>query len=308
VGIAPDDKMVVTQKPALRDRRLVGGMLYGSALLLMLIILWSGVLNEPAALGIDVVVMGACVFSAVRLLKILFNLPRRYQFSLRTLILFVTLAAVMCSWLTICLRDAALQRETVKKLRSRGIEVTYQWVWNQRNSTDRTEPRPSYPRTLWMLLGEDFFSGIHSVGFDKNTTNEDLAMLDGLPGVKELVLVDCLKCTDEGLQYIARQSELEELWLTGKQINDRSMQYFRKLKNLKKLRLFWTKVTNDGLENLNGLHNLQRLSLCGRQFSDASLKYLKKMKQLKELSFLDTAISDKGIMDLQQSLPNCLIE
>lgn len=54
---------------------------------------------------------------------------RWYQFSLRTLLIFVTLFAISCSWFAVKLQQARRQREAVEKIRkwSDYVEIIYSW-------------------------------------------------------------------------------------------------------------------------------------------------------------------------------------
>ena len=53
--------------------------------------------------------------------------PKRrwYQYSLRTLLIFVTLFAVACSWFTVKLNQARKQREAVEALTKLGCRIGY---------------------------------------------------------------------------------------------------------------------------------------------------------------------------------------
>ena len=68
-----------------------------------------------------------------------------------------------------------------------------------------------------------------------------------------------------------------------------------------------TQVTDAGLEHLKGLINLVYLELSGTQVTDAGLVHLKGLSKLNFLYLGRTQVTDAGVKDLQEALPNCMI-
>ena len=87
---------------------------------------------------------------------------RWFQFRLRTLMVFVTLCAVACSWFAVRWRRAEKQREAVEAIREAGGNVRYEYEFAADGRTiQRTEP----PAPAWLvkLLGVDFFFDVVGV-------------------------------------------------------------------------------------------------------------------------------------------------
>lgn len=65
------------------------------------------------------------LFEIALLVFILWQSKRRFQFGLRTLLSFVTLFAIVCSWFAVKLQQAKRQREAVEALLQLGGYVGY---------------------------------------------------------------------------------------------------------------------------------------------------------------------------------------
>ena len=77
---------------------------------------------------------------------------RRFQYSLRTLLLLVLVWSISCSWLAVRMQQAQRQREVVEAIKRTGGQVWYD-----------TEGEPGVPwlrRLFERLFGEDFFKTV----------------------------------------------------------------------------------------------------------------------------------------------------
>jgi hypothetical protein len=84
---------------------------------------------------------------------------RWFQFSLWTLLVFVTLCAFPYSWLAVKLHQAKRQRETVAEIVKLGGRVTYDWQFDEeRNYLPGAQMRT--PKWLRSLLGDDLFQSV----------------------------------------------------------------------------------------------------------------------------------------------------
>jgi hypothetical protein len=249
---------------------------------------------------------------------------RWYQFSLRTLLVFMTLCAVACSWLAVKVQQAKRQREAVDAIQKLGGGVIYDYdVYGK--------PKPQPPPWLRYLLGDDFFANIGGVSF-RNTqvTDAELEMLKGLTQVHQLYVnspqvtdagLETLKgltqlqglclnntqVTDAGLETLKGLTQLQLLWLNNTRVTDAGLEELKGLTQLLSLSLDDTQVTDAGLEELKGLTQLQSLYLNNTQVTDAGLENLKGLTQLQGLCLNNTQVTDEGISKLQQVLPHCQI-
>ena len=174
---------------------------------------------------------------------------RWYQFSLRTLLVFVTLCAFACSWLAVKMKQAKRQHEAVEAIKELGGSVQYDWQLDA-NGNGVPNARPSAPPWLRRILGDDFFWE-----------------------VKAVVLYGT-QVTDAGLEQLKGLSQLRELRLHFTRVTDAGLEQPKGLSQLRELRLHETRVTDAGLEQLKGLSQLQSLSLNGTKVTSEDLKKL----------------------------------
>jgi hypothetical protein len=135
--------------------------------------------------------------------------PKRrwFRFSLRTLLLLVTLACAGFSWLASRMNEARAQRLIVQEIRQLGGKVFYDYQIPEAVSDDvvvgddgiryplsRGCPifevrQPPGPRWLHKLLGEDFFANVIRVRLScTEVTDADLMTLRGLHSLKSVSL------------------------------------------------------------------------------------------------------------------------
>ncbi len=73
---------------------------------------------------------------------------------------------------------------------------------------------------------------------------------------------------DDGLAYVGKLADLEELYLSNTEVTDRGLAQLKNLKHLKTLVLSNTQITDEGLKHLGGLTNLRRLDLDNYVYHD----------------------------------------
>jgi hypothetical protein len=163
---------------------------------------------------------------------------RWYQFSLRTLLVFVTLCAIVCSCLAVMMQEAKREREIAAVIQKSGLVA----VW-----TDDFDS--SGPTWLRSLLGAHFFGHVYAGYYEGGQVND--------VGPENL----------KGLQLV-------ELFLAGTNVTDAGLENLKSMSELRALYLDRTKVTDAGLENLKELNQLHGLWLAGTQVTDAGVKKL----------------------------------
>jgi hypothetical protein len=178
---------------------------------------------------------------------------RWYQYSLRSLMIFVTLFACLCSWFAVKMQQAKRQKEAVEKLRGRGYAIEYDY--------EHVSPVPEW---VVKLLGKDFLFDVYSVGemislpmmkfHVPALTDADMAVFDELPRLRTLRFCNNFgnpaKFTDQGLAHLEMLKGLESLDLSGTQLTDAGLKHLKGLTKLERLNLNYTDVTEAGISDL----------------------------------------------------------
>ena len=196
---------------------------------------------------------------------------RWFQFSLRTLLVFVTLCAIPCSWIAVKRQQARQERNIAAAFERVGGDVK----WS----------KPSESVWLRSLLGDDIFRHVESV---------DVCWHDAPVG-------------DADLRDIRRLSYLRSLCLNATSATDATLGNVKGLKKLRYLQLFGTRISDAGLANLKDLDKLEYIDLTNTDITDVGLGNLEALGQLKDLDLCNTKVTDAGVRKLQQALPNCVI-
>jgi hypothetical protein len=168
---------------------------------------------------------------------------RRFQFSIRSLLVLTLAVALPCSWLADEMTKAKQQDEAVKWINSVYDQGAHYW------EKDEVVPRAE-PTWLLKLLGDSFFAQDITVILGRNgVTVATLKHLRQIRFVRKLVINSTPKIMD---------AELENL---------------RGLAELRELNLYDANITDAGLELLKGMTQLRRLSL-NKSVTDAGVKRL----------------------------------
>jgi Leucine Rich repeat len=258
---------------------------------------------------------------------------RLFRFSLRTLLVFMTIASIAFGWLGFKMRQAGRQREAVKAIEETGGRVVYDYhmdnppdgfvfggpflIGPERNQSAR--PGPAWLRDL---LGDDFFINVAyvkvgtsdsinlvhlrqfqrvqwiDVSYNSLVTDAGLVHMQGLPDLRVLYLGRS-QVTDAGLIHIRETTRLEELRIGALPVTDAGMVHLRKMTRLRELELEYSKVTDAGLIHLATMPHLRRLMLNGTRVTDAGLTHLSVLHELELLTLDDTKITDAGLVHLQ---------
>jgi hypothetical protein len=126
---------------------------------------------------------------------------RWFQYSLRTLLVLVTLCAFACSWLAVKLKQAKQQREAVEQIVKLGGEVEYDWQFDEK-WTFATNAKMPTPQWLRSQLGDDLFQSVIVVEvYGTEVTDAVLEHLKGLSQLRWLFL-DGTQVTDAGVKKL----------------------------------------------------------------------------------------------------------
>ncbi len=236
---------------------------------------------------------------------------RWYQYSLRSLMLFVTACAIACSWLAVTIQNQRKQKAAAEAIETAGGWAGYEQTWLGELLRDNSLVAVSEvtlvgkPETLLEnLQGLNQLQKLELRGM--RLTETGLVHLEGLRQLQSLCL-DYTKVADAGLAHIEGLRQLQGLMLGDTQITDAGLVHVRGLAQLQSLLLENTQVTDAGLVHLGGLSQLKWLILENTQVTDAGLVHLRGLSQLQELGLADTKVTNEGVKKLQQALPNCKI-
>lgn len=244
-------------------------------------------------------------------------LHRRFQFSIRSLLLLTVAVAVPFSSLAVELKKSKEQQKAVEAITKLGGQVGYGYdiVINNQLVPWTEPPSPA----LRKLLGDDFFSDVTSVLLSSSkATDADLEHLGRLKNLRYLDISQTMisdaglvhieglmqlktldfhltQVTDIGLKHLIQLNELKNLNLSNTQITDTGLESIGLLTKLKDLDLSWTQITGVGLKHFIALSHLQKLCLSHTKIAGAGLEQLKGLEELQILYLSGTQIGDEGL-------------
>ena len=156
---------------------------------------------------------------------------RWYQFSLRSLMLFMVVCAVGFDWLGKRLDETRREQAVVAKIQKVGGFVVY----HEMKGPD------------WLTR---HFRKVQTVNLaDTRVTDAEMGHLAELTGLEALDL-QLTRVTDAGLVHLRGLISLDELYLFRTHVTDAGLVHLKALTNLEKLTVHDTPVTPEGVERL----------------------------------------------------------
>jgi hypothetical protein len=188
-----------------------------------------------------------------------YNRRRWFRYSLRTLLLLVTVASAGFGWLGMKIRAKQKEREAVAAIEKVGGVVWYDYYYDS-DGNPLNPAAPPGPVLLQRLLGKDFFASVVLVDFFLSEPgDDDLRCLGHLPRV-ETVGLRSRKISDAGLAYLKDLPQLKNLHICDSQVTDTGLTHLHKMYQLEYLSLDGTQVTDVGCQELQqALPNLKIL-------------------------------------------------
>lgn len=220
-----------------------------------------------------------------------------YQFSLRMLLVVVTLFALLCSYFAVVRERVRKKREAVEAIGKLGGAVIYDFEQDAKN-TSFDPPIPPAPDILIRKFGIDFFADAAEVKFgQQKIRDQDLQWLRGMTKLNHLQIASG-DITDAGISNIAGLTRIENLYLEGTSITDQGLKYLEGFSNLRYFVLSRTGITGVGFKYLRGLP-IDQLDLDETPFNDEGMEQLEALESLDRLNLSETQISDKGMRHLR---------
>jgi hypothetical protein len=236
----------------------------------------------------------------------------RFQYSLRSLLIFVTVFAVACSWFTVKMNQAKRQREFRNLLAGMGYQSQFDFDGEIMEVSYHPRNRP-YPEWLEDLLGMDFLYDVTAIGRPieflpprNKLSDVEMERMKDLSKLRDLEIANSM-VTDVGLESLQGLAQLRFLRLSHTGITDRGLESLKNMNDLEVLCLQETQVSDLEICHLLHMRKLRILDLTGTKITDAGMELVSRLTKLEYLELSNTRITDKGFKKVQRALPNCKI-
>ncbi len=115
--------------------------------------------------------------------------------------------------------------------------------------------------------------------------------------------------TDEDLERMTALDQLQPtvVFLQGGPVGNRGAASLKRLRRLRFLSLWGTKVDDEGLRILKEFPDLEMLNLEGCPITDRGLEHLQGLPQLLDVSLYGTKVTAAGARQLQAARPNMMV-
>ena len=210
----------------------------------------------------------------------------------------VTALAIVCSWMSVKLYEARVQRRAVLALeRVAGTLVVYDYE-DRAQGAGLPNANPPGPKLLRRLIGDDCFRTVVSVSYI-TPRGQPLRKAEAIEAVKNLpdLLAFCMVRYHSDVDYFAAY-----------EFTDQDVNTLTQLRKMRVLSLTGATLKDDQLRYLCELADLESLDLRHVPITDASVEYLLRMKKLELLLIGGTNITEAGKQRLRERLPGCEVE
>jgi hypothetical protein len=279
---------------------------------------------SAALLCADLACLASIVAAAAFMLAIHYRHSGRWvRFTLRELLLLVTIVAVAAGWLQYNRAGRAREQTAIAKIGGSGAaSPRIEYVgpgWLRRLVSERS--LTPFHRITQVTIGKYKFAE-QSVF----TEQGDVSLAEVLP---EFGYLTALAWEDESavsgtvpagglpagsakvklLPHATAYRRIERLFLRDPDVDDRTLEVLPSLPRLRDLNVEHSGITDAGLEIICNVATLENLDLsCSESITSAGVLKLSKLKNLKSLRLPKTSrISNEAGEQLQQRLPELLV-
>ncbi len=229
---------------------------------------------------------------------------RWYRFSLRSILVFVALAAICLAWIGKERRQSAYETQQASQLLDQGfLEATLGGPYDSWKLRRAGNPQGWWRDLATQVLGERIVVLNVDQHFPGETSLRHVG-ISGLEPLSELRSVRFINLHPSEVTDLTPLSEITTLECIGLNYSEATdLAPLANLKELREIELVHSAVTD--IAPLAELPNLERVYLPYTQVND-----LTPLHGLKKLTFLDlrgTLASEQQIRALKKALPNCEI-
>lgn len=208
----------------------------------------------------------------------------RFRFSVRVILVVVTLAAVGLGWMANRFRIASSNQRVVAELRGMNAHATLD---------NGTVPTSDNSRGLGALSRRRITSVV-------NVTSDDV--LERMTSLTDLRRVGIWgPVTDNGLANLQNATSLTELRIKSDQITVSGLRELTNAGGMEVLELSGKRFTDDCLLWASKFTGLKELHLSGPGFTDSGIKHISELRGLRSLFLGGTLVTNDGLADLSKS-------
>jgi hypothetical protein len=224
---------------------------------------------------------------------------RWFRFSLRTLFVLMTVAAV---WLGFTMKRIRDQERAVARILELGGAVRYDYqVEAVENFNANAEP--AGPKWIRRVLGPQWNVRVVHVDLGVEgggrATDADLKLLKALPGLQGLTLDGNAALTNDGLKLVGQLRNLTTLFIADcPLITDEGLVHLRNLAKLQSVQLVRCNMDGSGLKHVKHLP-ISYLVLNYTPVIDEHLAAVAFMTELTVLDMQEAAITSRGLVHVK---------
>jgi hypothetical protein len=237
------------------------------------------------------------------------NVRRRWwQYSLRLLLVFVTLVACAAAWLGMHVRRCRREEVATRYLASLNAQVNvgYGSPFRDDNTWGGEAFFQGGPAWLTKLLGVDIYRTV--TGLNCYAGGNRFSYGRGPDGQLRIDRKYVSGLADKDLEVVGKLAHLRYLQLEAHPVTDRGVRHLARLSELRVLNLGNTAISDDAVRVVAALPRLRELNVSRTDVTDACLDYLADSPSLRKLNVTITNVSEQAIVSFRRSLPGCEVE